>query len=509
MNNKRPIATNGVVSKTVDALKTPSALSPVKTVPVLKSPTIANKVLNGHSRSNNLCLSQRKLNTSATAATVNENNGKMNGDVCGKHRKTSTLSLSSTATPSTVITPKPPASKINGTINGNVDSMSNSKIECNISNPISCNGNSDCTTSVPIDQLTAGVVVLTNSSEQAHVDVTNAICLEQTETSNICVELTPAVEEVVAECPNPSESVNCTSVDTSTLNSVVTKSPPTPVPDVISTHTTTVDTIDTNTKCKPTSELLDTVAVNVSTVEEPVEMLKSTLLPKTRQQIPMPQAHPSTTSTKTATTVTLPPPPKPTTPTPTSTIATTTPTTITATSQTDSSQTIIGAKSTLWAKSTLTPPGGSGGGSTMVFDFRDKKSVKANIAIQPTPFGSKPIPKSIAKQINGGGVASSADDDEEDEDDFNYCGTMEMPPPCHIRFEGENVCDGKSSLLVNRNKNVSCFFCEKFNIKNISSFYLGFIQILAPKPYRVFSLKSKNKTLKRKKSFVDKTNFKR
>lgn len=103
-------------------------------------------------------------------------------------------------------------------------------------------------------------------------------------------------------------------------------------------------------------------------------------------------------------------------------------------------------KSALWSKTAASV---QSTGTTMVFDFRDKKSITAHVAIQPTPFGSKPIPKNIAKQING-----AYDPDDYEDEDCNYCGTMEMPPPCGIHFEGENVVV-RSSMLEKRNKNVS------------------------------------------------------
>lgn len=88
----------------------------------------------------------------------------------------------------------------------------------------------------------------------------------------------------------------------------------------------------------------------------------------------------------------------------------------------------------------------------MIFDFRGK-NVKANLAVQSTPFG---LPRS---SLNG-----SINQD----DDFNYKGSLEVPEPCGIVFEGECVIIGKGSLLVNRNKKVNkkklYFFLKKFNI---------------------------------------------
>ena len=94
-----------------------------------------------------------------------------------------------------------------------------------------------------------------------------------------------------------------------------------------------------------------------------------------------------------------------------------------------------------------------------MFDFRDK-SVKANIALQPAPFGSTPIPASLAKEIkaiNGDGFYGGDDYDDDDLEDVNYCGNMEIPPPSGIFFLGENVIHIKSCIMVRRNKNVSVF----------------------------------------------------
>lgn len=91
----------------------------------------------------------------------------------------------------------------------------------------------------------------------------------------------------------------------------------------------------------------------------------------------------------------------------------------------------------------------STGSSSVVFNFRDKK-VKPKIAIQPAPFGAKPIPKRIIRAIGAGDVG----DDDEDEEDLNYTGSLQMPPPCGISFVGEMIVSGKSNLMTRRNKNV-------------------------------------------------------
>ncbi len=86
--------------------------------------------------------------------------------------------------------------------------------------------------------------------------------------------------------------------------------------------------------------------------------------------------------------------------------------------------------------------------------------MKAKIALQPAPFGSKPIQKRVWQEINGG---DGTDYEYEDSttggdggDDANYCGSMEVPAPSGIVFQGENVVlSGRSCLIARRNKNVS------------------------------------------------------
>ncbi|KAH9396343.1 hypothetical protein TYRP_019744, partial [Tyrophagus putrescentiae] len=70
-------------------------------------------------------------------------------------------------------------------------------------------------------------------------------------------------------------------------------------------------------------------------------------------------------------------------------------------SSSSSSSTPSTPKSTLWSKSSA-PLGAAGATSSVVFDFRGSKSVKAKIALQPAPFGSKPIQKRVWQEINGG-----------------------------------------------------------------------------------------------------------
>lgn len=126
-------------------------------------------------------------------------------------------------------------------------------------------------------------------------------------------------------------------------------------------------------------------------------------------------------------------------------------------------------KSTLWGtpSSHLRSKSNSSGSklvtngcSSIVFDFRDNKNIKPNIAIQPTPFGAKPIPKRIIKEIVSNNndcydLGHNADDEDDDEDDTNYSGLTETPPPSGIQFKGENVIISNGSLLRKRNKNVS------------------------------------------------------
>nr|XP_027195563.1 putative uncharacterized protein DDB_G0282133 isoform X1 [Dermatophagoides pteronyssinus] len=134
------------------------------------------------------------------------------------------------------------------------------------------------------------------------------------------------------------------------------------------------------------------------------------------------------------------------------------------------------AKSTLWStnlksSSTTTATNSiksttvQNGCSSMVFDFRSTKNIKPNIAIQPTPFGAKPIPKRLIKElVNGNGNHNQRssvinnNNDTDDEDDNNYSGMTEIPPPCGIIFIGENMIISNGSLMIKRNKNLSVRF---------------------------------------------------
>lgn len=113
--------------------------------------------------------------------------------------------------------------------------------------------------------------------------------------------------------------------------------------------------------------------------------------------------------------------------------------------------------------------------TSMVFDFRGK-DVVPHVAVLPVPFGCKALhPKKRPLLIdgkeapNGNGVAS--DDDDEYHMDYS------VPPPCGVKFEGENVKIGKGAILATRNKEVCavlCFLKVEFNhiykMQSMSSF---------------------------------------
>ncbi|XP_076320859.1 uncharacterized protein LOC143230714 [Tachypleus tridentatus] len=123
---------------------------------------------------------------------------------------------------------------------------------------------------------------------------------------------------------------------------------------------------------------------------------------------------------------------------------------------------LIGSKKPTWQK----PPPST---SSVVFDFRGK-SVKANVALTPAPFGCKPI--KIARKVrvdgkesknglvNGMMVDETDGNDLDDENlEFEDPGlSVDLPHPSGIYFEGENVIIGKGSLLTTRNKNLTTQF---------------------------------------------------
>ncbi|XP_067137646.1 uncharacterized protein [Centruroides vittatus] len=101
---------------------------------------------------------------------------------------------------------------------------------------------------------------------------------------------------------------------------------------------------------------------------------------------------------------------------------------------------------------------------SVVFDFRGKNT-KPNVTLQPTPFGCKPVQKSVKKfyRLFDGkeGLPNGWDEGDEDDDDDDDCadgGGRDLPHPCGVVFEGENVKVGRGSLLVNRNKNLRIHF---------------------------------------------------
>ncbi|XP_013779573.1 uncharacterized protein LOC106464015 [Limulus polyphemus] len=122
---------------------------------------------------------------------------------------------------------------------------------------------------------------------------------------------------------------------------------------------------------------------------------------------------------------------------------------------------LIGNKKPTWQK----PPPST---SSVVFDFRGK-SVKANVALTPAPFGCKPIKVARRVRVDGkesknglvNGMMVETDGNDLDDEDLEFEDPglgADLPHPSGIFFEGENVIIGKGSLLTTRNKNLSTQF---------------------------------------------------
>lgn len=99
---------------------------------------------------------------------------------------------------------------------------------------------------------------------------------------------------------------------------------------------------------------------------------------------------------------------------------------------------------------------------SVVFDFRGK-STKPHVTLQPTPFGCKPVQKSVRKffRVFDGkeGLPNGSCWDDQDPDD--ELDEVDLPHPSGITFLGENVKIGRGSMLVNRNKNLKIQFNDK------------------------------------------------